>query len=78
MFSTEEVTLAAMRRGRDGMFFPTFRYTMILTTKIDVMMFLNVAVAITCLAFCWTLLVVGFKGWLKSRQYAGVTYRIAA
>ncbi|KAJ3575156.1 hypothetical protein NP233_g1288 [Leucocoprinus birnbaumii] len=61
MFSTEEITLAAMRRGRD-----------------DVMMFLNVAVAITCFAFCWTLLVVGFKGWLKSRQYMGVTYRVAA
>jgi len=61
MFSTEEVTLAAMRRGRD-----------------DVMMFLNVAVAITCLGFCWILLVVGCKGWLKSRQYAGVTYRTAA
>ncbi|KAI6034255.1 hypothetical protein BKA83DRAFT_299309 [Pisolithus microcarpus] len=51
MFSTEEVTLAAMRRGRD-----------------DVMMFLNVAVAITCFAFCWTLCVVGFKGWLKYRR----------
>ncbi|KAF9451619.1 cytoplasmic protein [Macrolepiota fuliginosa MF-IS2] len=61
MFSTEEITLAAMRRGRD-----------------DVMMFLNVAVAITCLAFCWIILVVGFKGWLKSRQYTGVTYRTAA
>ncbi|KAI6164729.1 hypothetical protein EDD17DRAFT_1557674 [Pisolithus thermaeus] len=50
MFSTEEVTLGAMRRGRD-----------------DMMMFLNVAVAITCFAFCWTLCVVGFKGWLKYR-----------
>lgn len=50
MFSTEEVTIAAMRRGRD-----------------DVMMFLNVAVAITCFAFCWTLFIVSFKGWLKSR-----------
>ncbi|KNZ73834.1 hypothetical protein J132_09475 [Termitomyces sp. J132] len=50
MLSTEEVTIAAMRRGRD-----------------DVMMFLNVAVAMTCFAFCWTLFVVGFKGWLKSR-----------
>ncbi|KAJ8481258.1 hypothetical protein ONZ45_g15361 [Pleurotus djamor] len=48
MFSTEELTIAAMRRGRD-----------------DVMMFLNVGVAITCLAFCWTLCVVAFKGWLK-------------
>ncbi|TFK76049.1 hypothetical protein BDN72DRAFT_891903 [Pluteus cervinus] len=57
MFSTEEVTLAAMRRGRD-----------------DVMMFLNVAVAITCLALCWTLLVVGFKGWLKSRNHPKITF----
>ncbi|KAF9534153.1 hypothetical protein CPB83DRAFT_756061 [Crepidotus variabilis] len=61
MFSTEEVTLAAMRRGRD-----------------DVMMFLNVAVAITCLACCWTLGIVGFKGWLKSRSQTTVTFRNAA
>ncbi|KIM46022.1 hypothetical protein M413DRAFT_300680 [Hebeloma cylindrosporum] len=61
MFSTEEVTIAAMRRGRD-----------------DVMMFLNVAVALTCFAFCWTLFVVGFKGWVKSRTQVAVTYRNAA
>ncbi|KAF8640010.1 hypothetical protein AX17_001254 [Amanita inopinata Kibby_2008] len=57
MFSTEEVTVAAMRRGRD-----------------DVMMFLNVAVAITCFAFCWTLCVVAFKGWLKMRARPSVAY----
>ncbi|KAI0650208.1 hypothetical protein C8Q79DRAFT_371855 [Trametes meyenii] len=51
MFSTEELTIAAMRQGHD-----------------DVMMFLNAGVAITCLAFCWTLFVVGFKGWLKSHH----------
>ncbi|KAF8974353.1 hypothetical protein BDZ97DRAFT_2052995 [Flammula alnicola] len=61
MFSTEEVTIAAMRRGRD-----------------DVMMFLNVAVALTCFAFCWTLFVVGFKGWIKSRTQSTVTFRNAA
>ncbi|KAH7887876.1 hypothetical protein F5I97DRAFT_1804583 [Phlebopus sp. FC_14] len=55
MFSTEELTLAAMRKGRD-----------------DMMMFLNVAVAITCFAFCWTLCVVAFKGWLKSRSFPQV------
>ncbi|KAF8165188.1 hypothetical protein B0H34DRAFT_647571 [Crassisporium funariophilum] len=60
MLSTEEVTVAAMRRGRD-----------------DVMMFLNLAVAITCFAFCWTLLVVGFKGWIKFRTHSTVTYRNA-
>ncbi|KAJ3531171.1 hypothetical protein NMY22_g8269 [Coprinellus aureogranulatus] len=54
----KEVTIAAMRRGRD-----------------DVMMFLNVAVAITCLAFCWTLCMVGLKGYLKSRSHSSVTYR---
>ncbi|KAF5333446.1 hypothetical protein D9611_002369 [Ephemerocybe angulata] len=58
MFSTEEVTIAAMRRGRD-----------------DVMMFLNVAVAITCLAFCWTLCMVATKGYLKSRSHTSVTFR---
>ncbi|KAI9574531.1 hypothetical protein HD554DRAFT_2010558 [Boletus coccyginus] len=51
MFSTEELTLAAMRKGRD-----------------DMMMFLNVAVAITCFAFCWTLCVVTYNGWLKARK----------
>ncbi|KAF8450367.1 hypothetical protein L210DRAFT_843634 [Boletus edulis BED1] len=51
MFSTEELTLAAMRKGRD-----------------DMMMFLNVAVAITCFAFCWTLCVLTFNGWLKARK----------
>ncbi|KAG6911708.1 hypothetical protein DXG01_007958 [Tephrocybe rancida] len=57
MFSTEEITIAAMRRGRD-----------------DVMMFLTVAVAMTCFAFCWTLFVVGSKGWLKSRLRPVVSY----
>ena len=61
MFSTEEVTLAAMRRGHD-----------------DVMMFLNVAVAITCLACCWTLGVVAFKGWLKSHNSVNVKFHSSA
>jgi len=61
MFSTEEVTIAAMRRGRD-----------------DVMMFLNVAVAITCFAFCWTLFIVTFKGWMKSRSQPFVIFKSAA
>ncbi|KAG1874579.1 hypothetical protein DFJ58DRAFT_757750 [Suillus subalutaceus] len=51
IFSTEEVTIAAMRKGRD-----------------DMMMFLNLAVAITCFAFCWTFCIVAMKGWLKSRS----------
>lgn len=38
----------------------------------DVMMFLNFAVAVTCLAFCWTLAVVTFKAWLKTRQMAAM------
>ncbi|KAH9927164.1 uncharacterized protein BXZ73DRAFT_102753 [Epithele typhae] len=61
MFSTEELTIAAMRQGRD-----------------DVMMFLNVGVAITCLAFCWTLFVVGFKGWLKSRTHGAMQFHSSA
>ncbi|KAJ7109563.1 cytoplasmic protein [Mycena crocata] len=56
IFSTEEVTIAAMRRGRD-----------------DIMMFAVVAVAITCLAFCWTISFVGFHGWLKSRANSAVS-----
>lgn len=59
--STEEVTIAAMRRGHD-----------------DMMMFLNVAVATTCLAFCWTLAVVAFKGWLKSHSLAAVKFHSSA
>ncbi|KAG2118889.1 uncharacterized protein F5147DRAFT_667289 [Suillus discolor] len=51
IFSTEEVTIAAMRKGRD-----------------DMMMFLNLAVAITCFAFCWTFCIVAMKGWLRSRS----------
>ncbi|THH33652.1 hypothetical protein EUX98_g527 [Antrodiella citrinella] len=61
MFSMEEVTIAAMRRGHD-----------------DMMMFLNVAVAVTCLAFCWTLGVVAFKGWLKSHTHASMTFHSSA
>ncbi|KIL68162.1 hypothetical protein M378DRAFT_1063721 [Amanita muscaria Koide BX008] len=61
MLSTEEVSIAAMRRGRD-----------------DVMMFLNVAVAMTCFAFCWTICMVGFKGWLKARAKLAPAHRIIA
>ncbi|KAJ7086751.1 cytoplasmic protein [Mycena epipterygia] len=57
MFSTEEVTIAAMRRGRD-----------------DIMLFAVVAVAITCLAFCWTICVFAFQGWLKTRSKRAVSY----
>jgi len=51
MFSTEQVTFAAMRSGHD-----------------DMMMFLNLGVAITLLAFCWLVLVLSFKGWLVTRR----------
>ncbi|KIJ56922.1 hypothetical protein M422DRAFT_88038, partial [Sphaerobolus stellatus SS14] len=33
----------------------------------DIMFIFNFAVAVTCLAFCWMLLVVGFKGWMNYR-----------
>ena len=59
--STEEISLAAMRRGHD-----------------DVMMFLNVAVAITCFAFCWALCLVAFKGWLKSHGQKTVKFHSSA
>ena len=61
MFSTEELTIAAMRQGHD-----------------DMMMFLNVAVAMTCLAFCWTLGIVAFKGWLKSHTSTAVKFHSSA
>ncbi|KAJ7507659.1 cytoplasmic protein [Mycena galericulata] len=60
MFSTEEVTFAAMRRGRD-----------------DIMMFAVAAVSITCIAFCWTICIVAFQGWLKARAKRAVSYRNA-
>ncbi|KAI0693814.1 hypothetical protein BC835DRAFT_1275468 [Cytidiella melzeri] len=44
----------------------------------DMMMFLNVAVAVTCLAFCWTLGVVAFKGWLKSHATRTVQFHSSA
>jgi len=61
MFSTEEVTIAAMRQGHD-----------------DMMMFLNVGVAMTCLAFCWVLSIVALKGWLKSRTHDAVQFHASA
>lgn len=61
MFSTEELTIAAMRQGHD-----------------DVMMFLNAGVAITCLAFCWTLLIVALKGWLKSHSQKNMNFHSSA
>ncbi|KAG6378866.1 hypothetical protein JVT61DRAFT_13146 [Boletus reticuloceps] len=71
MFSTEELTLAAMRKGRDGQmvfrFSPQYQHIDRCFFP-DMMMFLNVAVAITCFAFCWTLCVVTFNGWLKARK----------
>ena len=44
----------------------------------DMMMFLNVAIAVTCLAFCWTVGVVAFKGWLKSHTHAAVKFHSSA
>ena len=79
--SDEEITFAAMRRGYDGS--PAYALFLMapwwLTIRsTDVMMFLNVAVAITCFAFCWTMLVVGFKGWLKSRTHTAVSFHPSA
>ncbi|CAK5275698.1 unnamed protein product [Mycena citricolor] len=61
MFSTEELTIAAMRRGRD-----------------DIMLFVVAAVAFTCIAFCWTIGVVGFHAWVKQRSKPAVSYRDTA
>jgi len=61
IFSTEEITFAAMRRGRD-----------------DVMLFMNLSVALTCFAFCWTFFIVAFKGWLRSRSNPPLSYRDSA
>ncbi|KAJ7701443.1 cytoplasmic protein [Mycena rosella] len=61
MFSTEEVTIAAMRRGRD-----------------DIMLFAVTTVAVTCLAFCWTICAVGFQGWLKIRTKPAVSHHNTA
>jgi hypothetical protein len=78
--SDEEITFAAMRRGYDGELDSCFRVSQrqLMVCCIDVMMFLNLAVAITCFAFCWTVLVVGFKGWLKSKTHSNVSFRQSA
>jgi glucan phosphoethanolaminetransferase (alkaline phosphatase superfamily) len=75
MLSTEEITFAAMRRGRDGAS-THIRQSPYLTyyRRSDVMMFLNFAVAITCFAFCWSLSIVAFKAWLKSRARRSAPY----
>ncbi len=78
--SDEEIAFAAMRRGYDGELYSCFRVPQwqLIIWFIDVMMFLNVAVAITCFAFCWTVLVVSFKGWLKSRTHSAVSFHQSA
>jgi hypothetical protein len=74
VLSDEEITIAAMQAGHDGAFHafiyiqPKAHETYRIDPS-DQMMFLNLAVAITCLALCWVVAVVGFKGWLKSRQH---------
>ncbi|KAL0582004.1 hypothetical protein V5O48_000062 [Marasmius crinis-equi] len=60
-FSTEELTIAAMRRGRD-----------------DMMMFLNVGVAMTCFALVWTVCIVSFKGYLRTKTNPRVSYHPSA
>ncbi|EJD00923.1 uncharacterized protein FOMMEDRAFT_147616 [Fomitiporia mediterranea MF3/22] len=44
----------------------------------DMMMFLNFAVAVTCLAFCWVLFIVTFKAWLRVRESKKAAARKAA
>ena len=46
--------------------------------RTDVMMFANAAVAFTCIAFCWVMAVVGFKGWLKSRTQGAMQFHSSA
>jgi hypothetical protein len=78
IFSTEEVTFAAMRRGRNGELWHFVRYCTMLIHCLDVMLFMNLSVALTCFAFCWTFCVVAFKGWLRSRSNPPVSYRDSA
>jgi hypothetical protein len=67
ILSDEEITFAAMRNGRDGTFAEDNAYLVLSDGRVlDVMMILNVAVAVTCFAFCWTLSIVAFKAWLKT------------
>lgn len=53
-------------------------YFFIADRRLDVMMFMNLGVALTCFAFCWTFCIVAFKGWLESRSNPPVLYRISA
>ncbi|KAF8486682.1 hypothetical protein JB92DRAFT_2759549 [Gautieria morchelliformis] len=50
IFSTEQITFAAMRRQMD-----------------DMMFFFNLAVTMTCIAFCWLISIIAFKGWVIYR-----------
>lgn len=58
-----------LRCGEDEMVRhdPVLHIDLLIDVQTDMMMFLNVAVAVTCCAFCWVIAIVGFKGWLKSR-----------
>ncbi|KAJ7638677.1 hypothetical protein FB45DRAFT_408557 [Roridomyces roridus] len=61
IFSTEEITFAAMRRGHD-----------------DIMLFVVMAVSSTCIAFCWTVIIISFQGWLKTRTKPTAAYHRSA
>ncbi|KAF8529221.1 hypothetical protein BU17DRAFT_37380 [Hysterangium stoloniferum] len=38
----------------------------------DMMFFFNFAIAVTCLAFCWIMSIVAFKGWINHRRNASL------
>ena len=76
ILSTEEITFAAMRSGRDGTLIEyDGKQFLTFNLSVDVMMFLNVAVAIVCFTFCWVLSIVAFKAWLKKKASHSVLYR---
>lgn len=41
--------------------------TLVFSLSDDLMLIFNVVVTLTCVAFCWVLAVVGFKGFLHHR-----------
>jgi hypothetical protein len=76
--SAEDITLSAMRQHHDGLSPLPMLVDISLNACVDVMLFMNAAVAFTCFAFCWVTAVVGFKAYLLSRTHKAVAFHASA
>ena len=65
--SDEEITLWAMRTHRGAVFFQVFVATVVLIASLDdAMMFLNLSIAVTCVAYVWCTFVLTIGGKTRS------------